>query len=63
MARPLSAFAARLRRQLLAQPGITPRPVCPGCREQCEPGHFTRMARWHPHEETMALGSARYRIP
>ena len=43
MARPLSAFAARLRRQLLAQPGITPRPVCPGCREQVEPGAFTRI--------------------
>ena len=37
VARPLSAFAARLRRQVLAQPGITPRPVCPGCGKRISP--------------------------
>ncbi len=38
LTRDLAAF----RRRLLAEPGITPRPVCGACRREVEPRDFGR---------------------
>ena len=40
MSRPLPAFAAAVRRRLLARPGITALPVCGACGRQVQPRHF-----------------------
>ena len=37
MSRPLPAFAAAVRRRLLARPGITARPTCEACRAEVDP--------------------------
>jgi hypothetical protein len=39
--RPL-AFAAAVRRKLLALPEFTPKPVCAACGHETEPGNFGR---------------------
>jgi hypothetical protein len=49
MRRP-SQLAARLRRQLLAMPAFTPKPVCPGCGQQVEATALTRLGLCVPCE-------------
>jgi hypothetical protein len=58
MSVPLPRYVRDLRRRVLAQPGITPLPVCPRCTKPVQPSEFGREACKTCEDERAAVSAA-----